>query len=776
MSGSRGKTIGKAGLILAGLLLFIGKLFYDLNGGATNALQVPFTADLINHILPYMTHASATVRSGALPLWNPYTSLGSSMVGELGIGLFHPTMWVIFLLNDTAIALLFNQLLVVFVGMTGMYLYGRYLGFQWPARILSVTLFGYTVFTESFSHTEGASYCWIPIILYFTHRCFDNPSLKLACCIAGSLALCFLGGFPNFFFYTCLIVGTYLGTLLIFSWKENRFGGSVQRVGLMMVAVILMTGLVAIQLIPAYELSALSVRSLHLTTAYDPHSIWENYSAGLAFGNFLFPDQGYLYANRLMKMDSGIYYLGAALLLVPFAFINKQHRKTAIALSASCAVIVLFTVSYQVPALSFIHDIPFVGSMRVNGRAVAYFAFFLIVLASLGLSEISGKRASGTKSSTSIIWSALFLTACTAAMAAIAITAAQNVWAVTGLLLCAALIVYSMLGFENTSRAIQVVWVIVIVIIIDVSIHRENRFLVPAFDTAVNPFVESSKHDYQSMNDYYRLLLVPSQLDETYTLANLGLKLGIPNISAYDSFTHARWLNYIRSMIGPESFDQMVKGSPLQRFYGDFTPQLTNRILRDERILGLASVRYLYSPQRKSINEHALPRAYAVHHYIRAENEEQSLAAIKANMAALRESVVLENASPTYSPDAQETAQESNEYTVQTVRHAANEVELAVVVTKPSIVVLTDAYYPGWKAYIDGRKADIFRANSLFRAVEVPAGTHSVLFRYEPTSFYLGIVISLLTLCFVVLLLLKERHYQKYRRSNTAPADKVNWH
>jgi Bacterial membrane protein YfhO len=599
--------------------------------------------------------------------------------------------------------------------------------------------------------------------------------LKLACCIAVSLALCFLGGFPNFFFYTCLIVGTYFGILLIFSWNENKLGGSVQRVGLMVVAVILVTGLVAIQLLPAYELSALSVRSLHSTSAYDPNSPWENYSAALAFGNFLFPDQAFLYANRLLKMDSGIYYLGASLLLVPFAFRNKQHRVTAIALSASCAILLLFTVSHQIPALSFVHDIPLVGSMRVNGRAVAYFAFFLIVLASLGLSDIGVDRANGIKPPTSNIWGALLLAACTAAMMAVAITAARHVWAVAGLVLCAGLIIYSMLGFGNTSRSSRLGWVIVFIIVIDVSIHRENRFLVPAFNTAVNPFVERSSHDYQVMDDYYRLLLVPRQLDDTYTLANLGLKLGIPNISAYDSFTHARWLNYLRSMVGPEPFDRMVKGSPLQRFYGDFTPQLTKHILRDDRILGLASVRYLYSQQGKSINEHALPRAYAVRHYIRTENEEQSLSAIKANMGALRASVVIENASTTYSPDAHDIAQEGNEDTVHIMRHAPNEVELAVAVTKPSIVVLTDAYYPGWKATVDGRNVDIFRANSLFRAVEVPAGTHSVLFRYQPTSFYLGIGISLLTLCFAFLLSVTERHFHRYRRSISSHLDRVNW-
>ncbi len=53
-------------------------------------------------------------------------------------------------------------------------------------------------------------------------------------------------------------------------------------------------------------------------------------------------------------------------------------------------------------------------------------------------------------------------------------------------------------------------------------------------------------------------------------------------------------------------------------------------------------------------------------------------------------------------------------------------------------VVLSDQFYPGWRAYVDGRESPIYRANYLFRAVPVPAGEHVVEFTYQPVSVGLG--------------------------------------
>jgi hypothetical protein len=61
-------------------------------------------------------------------------------------------------------------------------------------------------------------------------------------------------------------------------------------------------------------------------------------------------------------------------------------------------------------------------------------------------------------------------------------------------------------------------------------------------------------------------------------------------------------------------------------------------------------------------------------------------------------------------------------------------------------LVLLDAWYPGWEARVDGRSADIHRANGLFRAVSVPEGTHTVEFVYRSSPLILGGIISLISL------------------------------
>ena len=57
-------------------------------------------------------------------------------------------------------------------------------------------------------------------------------------------------------------------------------------------------------------------------------------------------------------------------------------------------------------------------------------------------------------------------------------------------------------------------------------------------------------------------------------------------------------------------------------------------------------------------------------------------------------------------------------------------------------LVLLDSYYPGWRAYLEGKEAEILRANYAFRAVRVPEGKHRVEFVYRPRSFYAGLSVT----------------------------------
>ena len=60
----------------------------------------------------------------------------------------------------------------------------------------------------------------------------------------------------------------------------------------------------------------------------------------------------------------------------------------------------------------------------------------------------------------------------------------------------------------------------------------------------------------------------------------------------------------------------------------------------------------------------------------------------------------------------------------------------------PSMVVVSQSYYPAWQAYVDGHATRLWRANYAFQAVEVPAGRHRIELRYQDTAFRAGLLIS----------------------------------
>ncbi len=73
-------------------------------------------------------------------------------------------------------------------------------------------------------------------------------------------------------------------------------------------------------------------------------------------------------------------------------------------------------------------------------------------------------------------------------------------------------------------------------------------------------------------------------------------------------------------------------------------------------------------------------------------------------------------------------------------------ISLLVETKAPSFLVVSDIYYPGWQVYIDEQKSQIFRADSLFRGVLIPAGKHIVKFSYQPVTVILGFLLFGLTL------------------------------
>ena len=84
--------------------------------------------------------------------------------------------------------------------------------------------------------------------------------------------------------------------------------------------------------------------------------------------------------------------------------------------------------------------------------------------------------------------------------------------------------------------------------------------------------------------------------------------------------------------------------------------------------------------------------------------------------------------------------------TVTITRYEPQRVEVEARLSRPGIVILADVYYPGWTLTIDGQPATILRANRLMRGAAVAAGTHRLVYTYDPLSFRLGGLISLVSI------------------------------
>jgi len=151
-----------------------------------------------------------------------------------------------------------------------------------------------------------------------------------------------------------------------------------------------------------------------------------------------------------------------------------------------------------------------------------------------------------------------------------------------------------------------------------------------------------------------------------------------------------------------------------------------------------------------------VPRAEVV------QQPEDALERIQRDGFDPRQLVVLEG--PGF-PKEQGSGLESGD--VISTSSSDNAVRLQLRVSSYGFLLLNELSYPGWNAYLDGQRTRVWRANYLFRAIEVPPGEHEVEFRFEPDSLKLGLALSLPTLALLLAAAVFHFKTRQHRKENT---------
>jgi hypothetical protein len=149
-----------------------------------------------------------------------------------------------------------------------------------------------------------------------------------------------------------------------------------------------------------------------------------------------------------------------------------------------------------------------------------------------------------------------------------------------------------------------------------------------------------------------------------------------------------------------------------------------------------------------------IPRLRVVHRTVEGRGEAETHALVLAHAAdAATVSVVEAGVMPGALAEPPVGATE----TVRIVEDRPERVEIEAHVAAPALVVLTDTWYPGWQATVDGQPAPIVRADHAFRGVRVTAGTHRIVYRYLPWRVLAGGACSAAAALAIAACLLRRR-------------------
>lgn len=174
----------------------------------------------------------------------------------------------------------------------------------------------------------------------------------------------------------------------------------------------------------------------------------------------------------------------------------------------------------------------------------------------------------------------------------------------------------------------------------------------------------------------------------------------------------------------------------------------------------LSNFKEIFKGRKFSIylNEKALPRAFMVYDYEVITVDSLIIDKLRSKDFIPRKKAILEK-----NPNIIPVDSDSVYSTVKIKSYKPNKIKIYVSTSHEGLLVLSENWYPFWKAKVDGKNVEVLRAYYTLRAVKIPKGIHEVIFYFDSPYFKCGKWITIITLLLVLLYLISSSVFYRYR-------------
>lgn len=791
-------------------------------GNWTSNQSLPHNLTISDAILAYplWKFAKESIGRGEIPLWNPYIFAGTPFLADSSTGALYPLNIILYLLPlEKAINI--TQLLHLLLVGIFTYLFLREIGVGRFGAFVGGLVYTFNgAFITYLELLNIWTEAWLPLVFLLVERMVKRNSFGYALLLGVVFAVQWLAGSGQRASYIVFAATLYLLFRLAISYRKGMTATGTARLGgLYALAVALGLLLSAVQLLPTYEFLMDSHRLVARTAASyeDVAFLWLPQLLA-----FLIPD---LFGNPVdyNYFAPGTYtasngYLGI-LPLVLAALSLVLVKKNSYVLFFCAFVVLMLSFILGTPLYAVFHSlVPLAKLMPAPIRMLFMYTFAVAVLAAFGADLLAQRsRELGRRALLLVVGSSL-------AAIVVGITAMLALWTARPWIaqVSAAVIpelvaskqyslatdantvktVEAMVSYElaNIGRFILLVGLSVLVVMTaryrPAPVRLAQGLMIGlivadlfSFGMRYNTTVQASDIypetgaisflKKEAAGEQFRFMGVgetrwslpdmPVKLPVKTMPANSAMFYGIQDAQGYSSFYPLRYNEYANTIaVGGRT--PTVIGNKL--YLGIYNSKLVD----------LLNVKYVmtpgYLPEKDKFklvyegeievfeNREVVPRAFTVHRAKVITDKDAILAELLSDRFEPLSYAVLEEppGGPLPGLPSAGSPRRTGGKAAEIVSYQSNQVVVRADIAEAGLLVLADTYYPGWKAFVDGREARIQRANYLFRAVYLEAGSHTVEFVFDPGSFKLGLAISIGTLALVTCLAYVLRKGPKPRR------------